>query len=85
MAKIDLDLLVSIASEVEQGDPIDWGKLKVGQIEAFKMIGTSVLEMFDKETYTDADKIILLATITKLTVENMLLHTKLLTQNEKDV
>jgi hypothetical protein len=78
MAKINLDTLVEIASEVEKGDPIDWGKLKVGQVEAFKMVGTSIIEMFDKETYTDEDKYVILATITKLTVENMLLHTKLL-------
>lgn len=78
MAKISLDQLVEIAAEVEAGDPTDWGKLKVGQVEAFKMIGTSILDMFDKEVYTDDDKLIMLATITKLTVENMLLHLKVM-------
>jgi hypothetical protein len=78
MAKITLEQLVEIAAEVEAGDPADWGKLAVGQQEAFKMIGTSILDMFDKEVYTDDDKLIMLATITKLTVENMLLNLKIM-------
>ena len=76
MKKITLDQLVEIAAEVEAGDPTDWGKLAVGQEQAFRMIGTSILDMFDKEAYTDDDKLIMLATITKLTVENMLLNIK---------
>lgn len=78
MRKVSLDLLIDIAMEVEDADPIDFGKLSVGKQEAFKMIGASILEQFDKEEYTEEDKIILMATITKLTVENFLLHTKLL-------
>jgi hypothetical protein len=76
MKKITLEQLVEIAAEVEAGDPTDWGKLAVGQEQAFKMIGTTILDMFDKEAYTDDDKLIMLATITKLTVENMLLNLK---------
>jgi hypothetical protein len=86
MKKIELQTLVELAAEVEQGDPIeDWGKLSVGQKEAFAMVGSSILEMFDKEEYTYEDKLIMLSTITKLTVENMLLHIKILTKEEKDV
>jgi len=78
MKKITLEQLVEIAAEVEAGDPTDWGKLAVGQEQAFRMIGTSILDMFDKEAYTDDDKLIMLATITKLTVENMLLNIKVM-------
>jgi len=78
MRSIDLDLLIEIAMEVNEADPIDFGRLSVGKQEAFKMIGTSVLEQFDKPEYTEQDKIIMLSTITKLTVENFLLNTKLL-------
>ena len=81
MSKITLEQLVEIAAEVEAGDPADWGKLAVGQEQAFRMIGTSILDMFDKEAYTDDDKLIMLATITKLTVENMLLNLKIMDKN----
>ena len=83
MKKITLEQLVEIAAEVEAGDPTDWGKLAVGQEQAFRMIGTSILDMFDKEVYTEDDKLIILATITKLTVENMLLNLKIMSANDK--
>ena len=78
MAKINLDELIDIAFAVEEGDPIDWGVFKQGKEEALKMIGTSIIEQFDKESYTDQDKLILLSVITKLVTENMILHTKLM-------
>lgn len=83
MKKITLEQLVEIAAQVEAGDPTDWGKLAVGQEQAFRMIGTSILDMFDKEVYTDDDKLIMLATITKLTVENMLLNLKFMDKIHK--
>jgi hypothetical protein len=82
MAKITLEQLIDIAAAVEEGDPIDWDKLERGQQETFKLIGTSVLEMFDKEVYSDADRLMVLATITKLLVENMILHLKVMDKNE---
>ena len=85
MAKISVEELVDIAFAVEEGDPIDWGVFKQGKEEALKMIGTSILEQFDKENMTDADRLIILASITKLVVENMILHTKLLTATKTDV
>ena len=78
MAKISLEELIDIAFAVEEGDPFDWGAFKQGKEEAMKMIGTSILEQFDKEVITDADRLILLATITKLVTENMILHTKIM-------
>jgi len=84
MDKVDLDLLVDIAQEVEGQDAIDWGKLAVGKEQAYKMVAASILEMFDKPEYTFDDKVIIMSTITKLTVENMLLNIKVLTLSEKD-
>ena len=78
MAKITLEELVDIAFAHEEGDPFDWGVFKDGKEQAMAMIGASVLEQFDKEIVTDADRLILLATITKLITENMILHTKLM-------
>ncbi len=84
MKKITLEQLIDIAFAHEEGDPIDWGVFKNGQEQAMRMIGTSVLEMFDQEEITDEQKLIMLATITKLTTENMILHSKLLTLSKKD-
>jgi hypothetical protein len=84
MAKINLDDLINIAFAVEEGDPIDWSVFKDGREQTMKMIGSSILDQFDKDTYTDQDRLIVMATITKLVVENFILHSKLLTTTEKD-
>jgi hypothetical protein len=82
MAKITLEQLVDIAFAHEQGDPFDWGVFKDGKEQAMAMIGSSILEQFDKELTSDDDRLILLATITKLVTENMILHTKLLSTKQ---
>ena len=84
MDKVDLELLVDIAQDVEGQDAVDWGRLAMGKEEAYKMVGASILEMFDKSEYTFDDKVIIMSTITKLTIENMLLNLKLLTLESKD-
>jgi hypothetical protein len=84
MAKITLNELIDIAFAAEEGDPIDWGIFVNGKEEAMNMIGTTVLDQFDKEDMTDADRLILLSTITKLITENMILHTKMLALRNKD-
>jgi len=82
MAKITLEELIDIAFAVEEGDPFDWGVFKDGKEQAMAMIGSSILEQFDKEVVTDADRLILLSTITKLVTENMILHSKLLSTKQ---
>ncbi len=80
MARLTLEELIDIAFAHEEGDPIDWGVFSEGKEQVMKMIGTSVLEQFDKDHITDEDRLILLSTITKLIAENMILHTQRLTQ-----
>jgi hypothetical protein len=84
MAKITLEDLINVAFAHEEGDPFDWGVFTNGKEEAMKMIGSNILEQFDKEEMTDDDRLILLSTITKLLTENMILHTKMLAVRNKD-
>jgi hypothetical protein len=82
MAKIDIDTIVDLAFAVEQGDPIDWGLFKEGKEQSMKMIAASIIEQFDKEVYTDDDRLIIMSTITKLVVENFILHARLRKQEQ---
>lgn len=84
MAKITLEELIDVAFAVEDGDPIDWSVFKDGKDQTMKMIGASILEQFDKEVYTEEDRLIVLATITKLVVENFILHSQVLTKLQKN-
>jgi hypothetical protein len=84
MSKVDIDTIVDLAFAVESGDPIDWGVFKNGKEQSVKMIAASIIEQFDKEVYTDDDKLIIMSTITKLVVENFILHSRLLKQEQSD-
>ena len=84
MAKVDIDTIVDLAFAVESGDPIDWGLFKQGQEQSMKMIAASIIEQFDKEDYTHDDKLIIMSTITKLVVENFILHARLKKQEQNN-
>lgn len=84
MAKISPDEVVDLAFTIDEEDPIDWGIFKDGKRESLMMIATSIVEQFDKETWSEEDRLVLMSTITKLVTENFILHTKLLTLSKKD-
>lgn len=69
--KINPELLVELAKEVEVTDPIDWGMLNVNEEDSYRLMALHVAEM-DDNTAT------LKAIITKLLVENFVLNLKLL-------
>lgn len=70
---LSIDDLVELAKEVEVTDPIDWGMLNIDEDNAYRLIATSVLEQFSQPL----DQSTVLATITKLIVENFVLNLKL--------
>jgi hypothetical protein len=78
---ITIDTLVALAKQVESEDPIDWGMLSINEDDAYRLIATSVLEQFSEPWNID-QQTGMLATITKLIVENMTLNLKLLQRNE---
>lgn len=84
MKEIDIDELLDVAFAVEQGDPIDWEYLRILQEPAFKTIAYSIIEQFDKKEFTYDDRLIIMAVITKLTVENMIVHAKLLEEKNRN-
>ncbi len=65
-------IIADLAREIESEDPIDWGLLQIDENTAYELMASQVIEKFN-----DADKITMIATITKLVVENFTLHLKL--------
>ena len=72
----DVDFLVGLAMECELEDPIDWGLLAITEQQAYQMMASQLLEQFDD---IDKDHLIpvILATATKLLVENFVLNLRL--------
>ncbi len=71
--------LVELAKEVELGDPIDWGMLSIGEDEAYILMASHLLELFD-QVPDDQQFIVAIASMTKLLVENFTLNLKLQTK-----
>ena len=72
----DLDFLVELAMECESADPIDWGMLHITEKQAYQMMASQLLEQFGNVNKEDVMPIVL-ATATKLLVENFVLNLQL--------
>ena len=72
----DVDFLVDLAMECELSDPIDWGMLHITEKQAYQMMASQLLEQFNEVKKDDMIPVIL-ATATKLLVENFVLNLQL--------
>ena len=70
---ITVKQLADVAMETEITDPIDWGELAVREEDAYMLMASHVIEMFNGENNT----LTMQATIVKLLVENFVLNLKL--------
>ena len=70
-----IDRIVEIAQEVESEDPIDWGMLAIDEENAYRLIAMNVVNQFSSFDINERD--VMLATITKLVVENFTLNLKI--------
>ena len=78
----DHRLLARLAREVEEGDPIAWDGVAIDREAVYDLIASQIAEMMQgyaaKGVPGDRQTLILLATVVKLTVENFVLHQRLL-------
>ena len=72
-----IDELVELAKEVEIGDPFDWADVNIEEDSAYRLMAMNIAEMRMSEE-------IMLATIVKLCVENMVLNTRLINKANND-
>jgi hypothetical protein len=80
MVKVTVTDILDLVKEIESEDPIDWGMLAVDENMATEMIATGLLEQYNTtwaDMEADERTTIMLATITKLVVENFTLNLKL--------
>jgi hypothetical protein len=73
--QVYIERIAKLAQEIESEDTIDWGMTEIKEEDAYKLIAMSVVNQFDK--YTVDEREIMIATITKLVVENFVLNIKL--------
>lgn len=72
-----VEMIVTLAREVELGDPIDWAMLSIGEEEAYRLMASNVVDQLLPK-YTDSDfREVLMAIVVKLVVENFCLNLRL--------
>ena len=67
--------LAQISMAAEEGDPFDWGSLKISKEAAYELMASHALELY--ATQGPYREIILLSSLTKSIVENFILNLKL--------
>ena len=73
MTNLSIKDLATLAMESESIDPIDWGELNINEEQAFLLMASHVLEIHQRTPEPE----IMMATVTKLLVENFTLNLKL--------
>lgn len=77
MKTTDLDIIVSLAQDAESANPIDWGMLAISEENALRLIASGLMDHFLTLDPPDRE-LVMMSTMTRLTVENMVLNLKLL-------
>lgn len=75
-------LVVELAKEVDLEDPVDFAMLPIDDDILWEMMAAHVVEMF--AFTSNMDKTVLMATITKLVVENFVLNARLLQMTQEN-
>lgn len=71
-------ILSELAQEIEGVDPIDWGDLAISESAAYELVANQVYEQYKQTENIKGERLVLLATIVKLVVENFVLNLKLM-------
>lgn len=72
----NLEQIIDLAKSVELEDSIDWSETNVDRDKIYQIIGSQVYDLYRQWQNSGNGDAILLATITKLVVENFLLNLK---------
>jgi hypothetical protein len=80
--RIDDRMLASLAREVEETDPIAWGTLTLDRDAAYRLMASQIAETFrgyeEQGVGRDEQLLIALSSAVKLSVENFVLHQRLM-------
>ena len=72
--KYTQEQIIQLAKEVELTDMIDWEGLPLEKDRIYQLVGSQAYELYEQYTNSDDGEAILLATVTKLLVENFVLN-----------
>ena len=71
-----LEQIIILAQEVETTDAIDWENLPLDKDRIYQMVGSQAYELYKQHASSEDGEAIIVATLTKLLVENFVLNLK---------
>jgi hypothetical protein len=74
--KYTQEQIIELAKEVELTDQIDWDDLPLEKDRIYQIIGSQAYELYANYSQSEDGEAILIATVTKLLVENFILNLK---------
>ena len=74
--KYTQEQIIELAKEVELEDSIDWTDLPLDKDRIYQIVGSQAYELYENYTASDDGEAVLIATVTKLLVENFVLNLK---------
>jgi alanine-alpha-ketoisovalerate/valine-pyruvate aminotransferase len=74
--KYTQEQIIELAKEVELTDAIDWENLPLEKDRIYQIIGSQAYELYANYSQSEDGEAILIATVTKLLVENFVLNLK---------
>ena len=75
MGKVSLNLLIDLAQQMDNEDPIDWGMLSVRESDVYKIVASSIAEIYNNVPI-EKREIVLLSSLMRFGVENFVMHAK---------
>ena len=72
--KYTQEQIIALAKEVEISDAIDWENIPLEKDRIYQIVGSQAYEMYEHYAQSEDGEAVLLATITKLLVENFVLN-----------
>lgn len=76
-----VEQIVELAKEIESEDPIDFGMLQLDEESAYRVVANKAIEIYLSNP-PEQREMILLATATKLMVENFALNLEKVRRND---
>jgi hypothetical protein len=74
--KYTQEQIIELAKEVETTDAIDWDNLPLEKDRIYQIVGSQAYELYSNYSQSEDGEAILIATVTKLLVENFVLNLK---------
>jgi iron-sulfur cluster repair protein YtfE (RIC family) len=70
-----VNLVAELAQEVDKEDPVDFGMLQLDERSVWHLMSVNVVEKYFEMS---GDRVVMMATITKLLVDNFILNYKMM-------